>query len=224
MSVEDEIARTKRRLAELEKQIAASKEDSDSDIECIALYSGVLKSGKQSNSKWIVDSAATNHMCCDRNDMQEIKRLDNPKNVKVGNGEYVKAKFKGSVKLLVKSSSNGTRKVKLHEVLLVPKLKYNLFSVSKVAQLGKKVEFNQSGCKIIDNSSGETIVCAAKVGELYHLDCTYSREKDQRSKMNVPARRGMETALLSVKENNFKHEMMRRLSSIDSDKIKIATR
>ena len=34
----------------------------------------------------------------------------------------------------------------------------------------------------------------------------------------------METALLSVRDNNFKDEMMRRLSSIDSDKIKIETR
>ena len=35
MSVEDEIARTKLRLAALEKQKAAARDDSDSDIECI---------------------------------------------------------------------------------------------------------------------------------------------------------------------------------------------
>ena len=44
MSVEDEIARTKQRLAELEKQKAASKEDSDSDIECIEVK--IIRSNK----------------------------------------------------------------------------------------------------------------------------------------------------------------------------------
>ena len=35
MSIEDEIARTKQRLADLEKQKAGGGDDSDSDIECI---------------------------------------------------------------------------------------------------------------------------------------------------------------------------------------------
>ena len=35
MSVEEEIAKTERHLAELKKKRDAEKEDSDSDIECI---------------------------------------------------------------------------------------------------------------------------------------------------------------------------------------------
>ena len=35
MSIEEEIARTKQRLAALEKQRIGGNEDSDSDIECI---------------------------------------------------------------------------------------------------------------------------------------------------------------------------------------------
>ena len=204
-------------LSYLEKN---KNRDSDSDeYECIALVS---KAAAKTN-KWIVDSAATDHMCSNRNDMQEIRRLDNPQNVKVGNGEFVQANYKGTVKLEVKSGSNRTRKVKLHEVLLVPKLKYNLFSVSRAAQVGKKVEFNCSGCKIVDDSSDEIIVSASRIGELYYLDCAY-KEKCQKPKRNMTARKGMETALLSVRANNFKDEMMKRLNSIEDGRINIERR
>ena len=101
--------------------------DSDSETECIALIS----QSKRLRKKWVVDSAATNHMCSDRNNIQDLRRLNPPQRVKVGNGEYVQANYKGSVKLKVRSGKSKTRKIKLQEVLFVPKLKYNLFSVSK---------------------------------------------------------------------------------------------
>ena len=59
MSVEDEIARTKRRLAELEKQKAASKEDSDSDIECIEVR--LIKSNEYHSKLYQVIEAEPNY-------------------------------------------------------------------------------------------------------------------------------------------------------------------
>ena len=85
--------------------------DYDSDVECIALVSKV-----ESVKKWIVDSAASHHLCNDRKSLKDLIRLRYPKRVKVGNGEFVHAKYKGSVKLTVKAG-NKNRKVKLHNVL-----------------------------------------------------------------------------------------------------------
>ena len=69
----------------------------------------------------IVDSAAGSHMCRSRNELDNLKKLKYPKKVKVGNGQFVEAHSEGTVKLLVKSG-NKIKKVKLHNVLLVPEL------------------------------------------------------------------------------------------------------
>ena len=187
--------------------------DSDDDVECIALVSEVKV---KESSNWIVDSAASHHLCHEKNKMKNLRKLKDPQYVKVGNGERVQAKYEGSVVLAVKSGSK-TRKVKLHNVLYVPELKYNLLSVSKSAELGKKVEFVGSACKIVDITTGETVVTASKVGKLYILDCaSYQDSRNQKKK--TTRRTDMEKALFSVKESNFKEQMLRRLNSIEEDK------
>ena len=194
------------------------KVDFDSDTECIALIS----EAKQIKKKWIVDSAATHHMSNDENEIQDLRRLRYPQNVKVGNGEYVQANYVGTVMLLVKAGSK-TRKIKLLDVLFAPSLKYNLFSVSKATEKENKVEFIKSGCRIVNRLSRELIVSASKEGNLYYLDCL-DRDQNQRQKMRITPRKEMEIALLSVKENNFKEEMMRRLSSIEKDSMDMEIR
>ena len=196
-------------------RVSSSKMDSDSEDECIALISEV----KQKKDKWIIDSAATDHLCNDRRKMQNIHRMKVAKSIKVGNGQYVNAKFKGTVKVTVRSR-NKTRKIKLQNVLLVPELKYNLLSVSKADELGKKTVFNKGGCCIIDNETEEVVVTATKVGKLYYLDIIEDNVQ-QKSKSH---RREMEHALMSIKENNFKEEMMKRLNSIEKDRTDLKAR
>ena len=91
--------------------------------------------------------AASKHLCNDKKYLNNLRRLRYPKQVQVGNGECVEARHEGSVKLLVKSGAK-VRPVELLHVLYVPELKYNLLSVSKSAELGKKVEFTKRGCRI----------------------------------------------------------------------------
>ena len=95
-------------------------ESSDDEYECIALVSEVVN---EKNSKWIVDSAAGSHMCKNKKEFRYLKKLEHPKRVKVGNGQYVQACSEGTVKLSVKVG-HVIRKVKLHNVLFVPELKY----------------------------------------------------------------------------------------------------
>ena len=188
----------------------------DSDVECIALISEV--SGEE--KRWIVDSAASHHLSNSKCNMTDLKRLRHQKRVKVGNGKYVYAKHEGSVKILVKTG-NSIRYVKLHNVLFVPKLKFNLVSVSKSAEHGKKVEFVQSRCRIVDITTGQTVVTASKVGELYYLDCVKQGSQNVGKKVSE---KEMEKALLSIKENSFKEEMLKRLKSIEEDKCHMQKR
>ena len=181
---------------------------SDDEIECIALVSEVMN---KKNEKWVVDSAAGSHMCKNENEMQNLRKLRTSQKVKVGNGEYVEAHSQGTVKLILKSrNKTQTRKVQLQNVLLVPELKYNLFSVSKAAELGKSVVFNKHGCNIVDNATKNVIGSGRKVDSLYYLECEEGNNESS-------CLRGMKKALKSVKQNNFQEEMMRRLAMIEED-------
>ena len=195
-------------------------DNSDNDeYECIALISEVVK---KASSKWIVDSAAGSHLCQDKNKMRNLKKLKQSKRVKVGNGQYVDANHEGTVKLKIKAGSK-VRNVKLQNVLFVPELiKYNLFSVSKAAELGKRIVFGKNGCSIIDLSTGKLIGSASRIGKLYYIDeCINREEKPAKDALCV---RDMKKALHSVKENNFRKDMMTRLNSIEEDKINMNMR
>ena len=63
-------------------------------------------------------------------------------------------------------------------MLLVKDLSYNLLRVSKAAATGKKFEFEQSFCKVVDDKHG-VIATATKYGNLYYLNCAGSIEDNK---------------------------------------------
>ena len=69
-----------------------------------------------------------------------------------------------------KLPSGRTRKLKLSGVLYVPKLMYNLLSVSKTSDAGKKIRFGESNCQVLDGNK-KLIAVATRVGDLYYLNC-----------------------------------------------------
>ena len=188
-----------------------------SDDECIALVSEVIS---RKGCKWVVDSAATSHMCNDKSKFKNLRKLEQSQRVKVGNGQYTEASYEGTVILRVRTGRK-VQKLKLSKVLFVPELMYNLLSVSRAVELRKRMEFNRNGCQIIDIESKEVIVSAHKVGNLYHLDCI--AEKEQRDENDIGLKE-MRKALHSVKENNFMEEMLNRLTHIEEDKMKMNAR
>ncbi|RXN36740.1 Retrovirus-related Pol poly from transposon TNT 1-94 [Labeo rohita] len=72
-------------------------------------------------------------------------------------------------------TDNKTKECKLKDVLYIPQLSYNLLSVSKATQLGKKVRFTEDSCYITDVNQ-KLIATATKEGSLYYVNC---RESDQ---------------------------------------------
>ena len=72
-------------------------DESDDEIDCIALVSQVAS--LEHKKDWVIDSAASVHMCNNPNLMINLKPLSTAQHIKVGNGEYVEAKAEGNVKL-----------------------------------------------------------------------------------------------------------------------------
>ena len=125
--------------------------------------------GIQQNQKWIIDSGASSHMVTERNAMTTLTALDPPEKVCLGDGYTVDAIGRGKVNLTCVAEGNVNSLV-LSDVLLVPDLHCNLFSVRSAAAHGKRIEFDGSDC-VIKDSKGKTWAKGNLDGKLYTLDC-----------------------------------------------------
>ena len=84
------------------------------------------KSGK----KWLVDSGATSHMSNCKRLFTQVRDLEPADTVTLGDGRDLEVKSVGTVELDMLLPNGSSRKCSLQKVLYVPKLAYNLVSVS----------------------------------------------------------------------------------------------
>ena len=91
-----------------------------------------------STYSWIVDSGATNHICCSLQGFRETRRLSEGEfSFKWGNGAQVSASAVGTVKLNFENSY-----LVLNNVYLVPCFGKNLISVARLIEQGYSLNFN----------------------------------------------------------------------------------
>ena len=154
------------------------RDRSSSDGDCVGLMVNHVLSANSTGplNEWIVDSGATCHMCCDDKLYDELHSLKQPLEVMLGDGYALEATGRGTVVLELTEVGGKASRRKLHEVLYVPDLSYNLLSVSKAAKAGKVVKFTETGCEILD-SNKKVIAVATRVGSLYHLNCQADNEQ-----------------------------------------------
>ena len=115
-------------------------------------------------------------MCNDRKLFVELRNLDKPLEVPLGDGYDLHAIGHGVVVLETKLPSGRTKKCKLHDMLYVPKLSYNLLSVSRTSDAGKIARFGEISCQILD-ANRKLVAVATRVGGLYYLSCRPGSQK-----------------------------------------------
>ena len=100
------------------------RDSSSSDSDCTGLMVSQMMSASCSSqmNDWIVDSGATCHMCNDDKLFVELRSLNQPLGVTLGDGCEVEVTRQGIVVLEMASTSGKTSRCKLHEVLYVPDL------------------------------------------------------------------------------------------------------
>ena len=154
------------------------RDSSSSESDCIGLMvNHTMSASSSSRTKdWIVDSGATCHMCNDDKLFVKLRSLKQPLEVTLGDGCAVEVTGQGTVVLEMASTSGKMSRCKLHEVLYVPDLSYNLLSVSKAVEAGKVVEFSETSCQILD-ANRKPITVAMRVGNLYYLNCLTDRQQ-----------------------------------------------
>ena len=112
--------------------------------------------------------------------------------VTLGDGRSLQATGSGTVELELVLPNGEPKKTTLHDVLYVPGLSYNLLSVVKMTDRGRrKVSFCDSWCQVVDNRK-RVVACAKKKGGLYHLKFTHSTHHLVNSVFEVESHGGEE--------------------------------
>lgn len=140
----------------------------------------------QSFLKWLSDSGCTKHMAANRQYFVELKPIDKPTFVKVGNGAKIVAEGIGNVVLDLiideKGQTPRTRRALIKDVLYVPGLMTNLLSIRQFAELGISTTFEgRSGDgplkgKLFSTENNKTLATVTLVGKQFILDMALTKE------------------------------------------------
>ena len=111
-----------------QSQGASTAETRGNDEEALVTTHAFVAASREN---WIVDSGATCHMCNNEHLFVEMRQLEVPQEVTLGDGRSLEGTAEGTVKLETLLPDGSTQKCRLKNVLLVPELSYSLLSVSK---------------------------------------------------------------------------------------------
>lgn len=134
-----------------------------------AFISSAFVANENSQEEWILDSGASDHITPNKNNYFSFSGISGDRYVIVGDGR--KLKVQGIGQILLKAF-DGTDYVEtsLNDVLYVPELKVNLFSVTKAINKGYMLQIKGKSCELIKNN---IICCVGKcVGKFYVMQFT----------------------------------------------------
>ena len=119
---------------------------------------------------WIADSGASSHMTYSKDGMFDTEEVE--EQVSLGNNHVVQGLMRGKLQVQL-DTMNGKTTVQLTNVLYVPELCYNLFSVGVIANMGGKVSFG-SNSVLIETSNGQKLQLprSKEIAKLYGIGCT----------------------------------------------------
>lgn len=115
--------------------------------------------------KFYADSGATSHMTNNKGNIDKPVPYEGNDKIFVGNGQGLHITHVGNASL-----NTDYGKLKLNNVLVVPKLKKNLLSVGQLIKDNKcSFEFNSDGF-VVKNQEKQVLARGLKKGNLYALE------------------------------------------------------
>ncbi|KAK4388734.1 Retrovirus-related Pol polyprotein from transposon TNT 1-94 [Sesamum angolense] len=125
------------------------------------------KVAETGEATWYIDSATSNHMTYNKGAFQTLDESFKT-NVKLGDNHIVKVEGKGSVAI---NTKKGTRII--NDVMYIPNLRTNLFSVGQMTEKGYTLHFGGDSCTIYDNKDKTLKIAEVRMEEhrcfLIHL-------------------------------------------------------
>jgi transposase InsO family protein len=133
------------------------------------LFYACQNSMEERNDVWYLDSGCSNHMTAKKEIFLNMDSSFNSR-VRMGNGEMVEVKGKGSIGVQTKKG----RKV-MHDVLFVPDLNQNLLSLGQLLEHGYSLHFRGRGCTIYDQTNKNVV--EIKMGQHRSFPLTFKYAK-----------------------------------------------
>jgi len=127
------ICKTKNKVKEADAQVVDQEKEDQ-------LFIATCFSIRESSESWLVDSRYTNHMTHDKELLKELRVADF-KRVRIGNGEHLTVKGKGTIAI---TSCKGTKTIT--KDLFAPEINKNLLSVGQLLEKCYKVMFENKHC------------------------------------------------------------------------------
>lgn len=122
---------------------------------------------KKSTWLFVLDSGTTSHMANDKNLFSYFRKQEN-QYIQLAADQTSKVTGKGTIRIEVKDE-NGTRTIRLENVLCVPELETNLISTSKCIRNNQYVVFDANEAKVIEED-GFVMLRAKRKGDLYYVE------------------------------------------------------
>ena len=119
---------------------------------------------------WIVDSGATHHMCNQQSLFTSEQSVKGSKQILLGDSSKIGVESEGKVELDLIHKKGATACI-LQDVLHVPEMARNLFSVTTSLRQGNDVSFKAEKMECIISRRGKTIGRASLRRGLWILDC-----------------------------------------------------
>ena len=120
-------------------------------------------SGCESSESWLIDNGCTNHMTNNKELFRDLRQTNITK-VRIGNGDYISVKGKGTIEI---ASCSGIKLIP--DVLFVPEIDQNLLSVGQLIEKGFKVAFEEKYC-LIKDAAGQDIFKVKMKGKSFTLN------------------------------------------------------
>ena len=172
-----------------------------------ALVSTTFSDTQDQDPTWYIDTGAISHMTYDKGNLQHSSIYNGYNHVIVGNGTCLKISHVGDTTLY---SPHG--KLNLHDVLVVPNIKKNLISVTKLTEDNSCFfEFHYFGFQIKDQTMGKILAMGHRKDGLYALEEGGSIEA------LVAIKSGK--ALVDLWHQRLEHPNSRLLHVLDSKKF-----
>lgn len=175
-------------IADCRKRIAKEKQAADSsspsadkpkDAKQRYAYNAIETDRTPDSSEWIIDSGASSHMVKSRANLSNYQDLVVPKTIILGDGKRTFARGQGEYEFV-----SGRYEGVLRNVLWVPELNENLFSVGKAISRGVKVEFFEDQA-VFKHSGTVTMTAVRRESNMFVLDLTPLQNNDEHADATI---------------------------------------
>lgn len=149
--------------------------------------------------EWLLDSGCSDHITNNVDLYNNVKNLESPINVKLGDGRIIKATKVGDVICNFIINKHKTVEVNVNNVLYVKEMDRNLISYGKVTNTNKIVsKYNRSK---IFNKKGQLMAIAYKENDIYKMFSLIKNKESNMTESEMKCFENNDRDICSLKES-----------------------